>query len=235
MRIMNSFTLAALMISVSLSAQNTPAATAIKPSSPQPRVFIPPATRVAVPTMQRRIVAVPKPELQQIPAPVQPVVSPRPRPEPELVVTPAAPATAQGTGELAVDFRNGQLSVVADDAELGKVLQQIGEKTGASVEVAPEVTGERVIAHLGPGPAAEIVATLLNSPRIDFILMGSEDQGSIKLLIVRRKGSFGKEIPESRAALTAANQPEPSAAERRSGPPSAHDPTSEPAQEAPPR
>jgi enhancing lycopene biosynthesis protein 2 len=67
---------------------------------------------------------------------------------------------------MAVDFRNGQLSIVADDAELGKVLHQIAEETGASVEVAPEISNERVIAHLGPGPAAEIVSTLLSSPRI---------------------------------------------------------------------
>jgi hypothetical protein len=135
---------------------------------------------------------------------------------------------------MAVDFRDGKLSVIADDAELGKVLHQIGESTGASVEVAPEITGERVIAHLGPGPAAEIVATLLNSPRIDFILMGSEDESSIKRLIVRRKASFGKELPQSRPAQPPATQPEASATEAQPEPP-AEDQPAEPAQETRPQ
>jgi type II secretory pathway component GspD/PulD (secretin) len=136
---------------------------------------------------------------------------------------------------MAVDFRNGQLSIVADDAELGKVLHQIGEKTGASVEVAPEVTGERVIAHLGPGPAAEIVSTLLSSPRIDFILMGSEDQGSIKRLIVSRKASFGKEVQQLAPAAPSTSEPESAPTGAQPQPRAADHPASEPAQEAPPQ
>jgi hypothetical protein len=136
---------------------------------------------------------------------------------------------------MAIEFRNGKLSVIADDAELGNVLQQIGEKTGASIEVAPEVKGERVIAHLGPGPAAEIVTTLLSSPRLDFILMGSEDENSIKRLIVRRKASFGRELPQSRPAAPAAREPEPSATESQPEPAPADQPAPEPQQEAPPR
>lgn len=235
MRLVNIFGIAALMMSGSIFAQNASVTAPKPPQTAQPRVFVPPATRVPVVTMQRRIVPGPRPELQRIPTPVSPVVSLKARPEPELVIPAAAPVTAHGSGDMAVDFRNGQLSVVADDAELGKVLHQVGEKTGASVEVAPEVTGERVIAHLGPGPAAEIVATLLNSPRIDFIMMGSNDQNSISRLIVRRKASFAKELPQLTAAAPPATQPEASATEPQPEPAAADQPAPEPAQETPPQ
>lgn len=235
MRLVNVFAVAALMMSGAIFAQNAPGTVPKPPQTAQPRVFVPSATRVPVVIVQRRIVQAPRPELQRIPTPVSPVVSPKPRSEPELVIPAAAPATAHGSGEMAVDFRNGQLSVIAHDAELGKVLHEIGEKTGASVEVAPEVTGERVIARLGPGPAAEIVATLLNSPRIDFIMMGSEDQSSITRLIVRRKASFAKELPQLTPAPPAATEPEASATEPQPEPTAADQPASEPAQEAPPQ
>ncbi len=233
---MNAVRAMVLMLAACASAQNAPTTAAPRASqTAQPKVFVPPATRVPVAAMQRHAApALPRPELQQIPAPVSSVVSPKPRPEPELTVPPAAPATAHGTGEMTVDFRNGQLSVIADDAELGKVLQQIGDKTGASVEVAPEVAGERVMARLGPGPATEIVSTLLSSPRLDFILMGSEDQNSIKRLIVRRKASFGKEVVQSRPAPLPISEPEPSATEPQAEA-AADQLASEPQRETPPR
>ena len=231
---MNAVRAMVLMLAACASAQNAPTATSPKPSpNAQPRVFVPPATRIPVAAMQRRAPGV-RPDLQQIPVPAAAVVVPaKPRPEPELVPA-AAPATAHGTGEMTVDFRNGQLSVVADDAKLGKVLQQIGDKTGASVEVAPEIAGERVMARLGPGPATEIVSTLLSSPRLDFILMGSEDQNSIKRLIVRRKASFGKEVVQSRPAPLPVSEPEASATELQAEA-AADQPAPEPQRETPPR
>jgi hypothetical protein len=235
MRLTNALTVMVLMVSGSLYAQNTPATAAPKPlQPPQARVFVPTATQVPVAAMQRRVAPATRPELQQIATPIAPVVSPKPRPEPELVIPAAAPATAHGSGQISIDFRDGQLSVTDDDAELGKVLHEIGDTTGASVEVAPEVAGERVIAHLGPGPAAEIVSSLLSSPRIDFILMGSEDQDSIKRLIVRRKASFGKELPQARPASlpdseTQADETEPQVS-------SASDqPVPEPTKQTPPQ
>ncbi len=92
-----------------------------------------------------------------------------------------------------VEFNRGLLTVVADNAELGKVLQLVGKRTGAQVEVAPELSTEPVVAHLGPGSPNEILSVLLNSPRIDFIIMGSDDQGTVQRLLVRRKSSFASE------------------------------------------
>jgi hypothetical protein len=233
---MNAVSAMVLMLAACASAQNAPSGAAPKPSHRvQPTVFIPPATRIPVATMQRRVAPGVRSDLPQIPRPAAAVVIPTsPRHEPELVIPAAAPATAHGTGELTVDFSNGELSVFADDAELGKVLHQIGEKTGASVEVAAEIAGERVMARLGPGPAPEIVSTLLSSPRLDFILMGSEDQSSIKRLIVRRKASFGRELPQVRPAPLQINQREASAAEAQ--PEAAADqPAPEPQQQTPPR
>jgi hypothetical protein len=131
-----------------------------------------------------------------------------------------------------VDFRNGQLSVIADDAELGKLLHQIGSKIGAAVDVAPEVAGERVVAHLGPAPAAEVLPLLLSSPRLDFILMGAPDGDEIGRLIVCRKASLGKEEPQAQPHTSP--DPLPATEDHTSGEES-DQPSTEPQPDSPPR
>jgi hypothetical protein len=91
-----------------------------------------------------------------------------------------------------VDYASGQLSVVADKAPLGLVLKLIAGKTGAVVDVAPELQQEPVIARLGPAPVREVLTGLLDSPRIDYIVFGTGDvPGSLQRILVRKRQSFG--------------------------------------------
>ena len=60
--------------------------------------------------------------------------------------------------------------------------------TGADIEIpsAPE----RVVAHLGPGPAREIVAELLNGSRFNYVLLGSpsDDSALTRVVLVAKTG-----------------------------------------------
>lgn len=114
---------------------------------------------------------------------------------------PAAPITAKAplpkadsAGLFAVDYRDGQLSVVAEKAELGKLLAALGKKIGASIEVAPEVASEPVVARIGPATPAQVLAQLLDGPKLEYIVMGSDESGhGLKRVIVRRRNTFGRE------------------------------------------
>src|SRR5690348_3326389 len=147
------------------------------------RTFSPVVNRATQPQ-----IPAPLPALQPVPASaktiaVQPLVVPQ-----MPVAPPANPDEA-----IKVDFQRGLLTVAARNAQLGKVLELIATRTGAQVEVAPELATEPVVAQLGPGAPNEILASLLNSPRIDFIMLGSDEQGRVQKLLVRRRASFGGE------------------------------------------
>jgi type II secretory pathway component GspD/PulD (secretin) len=113
---------------------------------------------------------------------------------------------ADTTGAFAVDYRAGLLSVVAEKAELGKVLDMVGSKTGASIEVAPEIAAEPVVAHLGPAAPRQILSELLDSPHLAYIVMGSDEDGSLQRIVIRKRNSFGRQLAAARAPAPA---PEP--------------------------
>lgn len=94
----------------------------------------------------------------------------------------------------AIDYRDGQVSVVAEKAELGQLLEALGKKIGARIDVAPEVAREPVVARIGPATPTQALAQLLDGPKLEYIVMGSDASGhGLKRVIVRRRNSFGRE------------------------------------------
>lgn len=148
---------------------------------------------------QRTPVSLPQ---QMAGAMVAPATPPVPRPDPPLIVPPAQPAPKTDPAALAaVEFQQGKLTVDAKNADLGRVLHLIGVKTGAAIEIAPEIAAEPVVVHLGPGSPNEVLTALLSSPRIDFIIMGSDEPGELKSVTVSRRASLGREpVVQSQAA-----------------------------------
>jgi hypothetical protein len=110
-------------------------------------------------------------------ADAQPVVIPAPSPE----------ATA------VVHYAQGQLTLISKNASLGTVLKLISAKTGAVIDLAPELQSEPVIAQIGPGPVREVLTGFLDSPRIDYIIMGTGDvSDSPERIVVRTRQSFAR-------------------------------------------
>ena len=147
--------------------------------------------------------AIPAPPVMR---PMQPVIASRPNntsvpPQataiaavPQVQAPQAVPSvTASSTGGALVDYASGKLSVVSDDAPLGYVLMEIAAKTGAVLDVAPELQHERVVARLGPASVREILTQLLDSPQIDYIVLGTGDEpGSLQRIVVRSRGQAGQ-------------------------------------------
>ncbi len=116
---------------------------------------------------------------------------PQPVPAQPVALNPAA--TIEHSSAAAVDYANGKLTVVADHASLGTVLKLIGAKTGATVDLAPELQSELVVARLGPDSVHEVLSRLLDSPRIDYIVFGTGDEPSgLQRILVRRRNALGQ-------------------------------------------
>jgi hypothetical protein len=108
------------------------------------------------------------------------VVSGRPAP-------PARPTKPVAKVEVA--FQNGKLSIRADKATLAEVLYEVQHRTGADIPIPAGAEQEQVVANIGPAPAREVLATLLNGSRFNFIMVGSDrDPAQLKSVILTMRG-----------------------------------------------
>jgi hypothetical protein len=120
-----------------------------------------------------------------------------------VLITPSATGSGH-EGAAAVDFAHGQLTIVSQNAPLGVVLKLVAAKTGAVIDLAPELQNEPVIAQLGPGSGREVLTGLLDSPRIDYIIMEKGDEGgNLQRIVVRTRQAF------ARVAMAAIQRPQP--------------------------
>jgi hypothetical protein len=133
----------------------------------------------------------------------------QPAPPPAPVV-PVVPLTLEQKPALPpqVVFHNGQLTIVAENSTLGDILRAVHNQTGAAVDVPANAT-ERVVSNLGPGPARDVLAALLNGSHFNYVMLGSlSDPRSLERVILTPKsaGSVGgQENPALQA--TAVSQP----------------------------
>jgi len=88
-----------------------------------------------------------------------------------------------------VSFQSGQLTIVAANSTLGDILRAVRKQTGAEIEI-PEAQ-DRVVTHLGPGPARDVVAELLNGSRFNYVLVGSPEDAAVltRVVLVAKSGA----------------------------------------------
>ena len=108
--------------------------------------------------------------------------------------TASSPNDSAQDATATVEYVKGQLTVISHGAPLGSILKLVSTKTGALVALAPELQNEPVVGQLGPGTVREVVTSLLDSPRIGYILMGAgNDPDRLQKIVVqsRRPAAHG--------------------------------------------
>jgi len=139
-----------------------------------------PAQGSGKPRAARTIVKSPMPSAAQ-PLPQAPpqVVAP-PRPD---QMAPLAPQ---------VTYQNGQLSIQAQNSTLSSILSAVHARTGARVEMPADTANDRAAAQLGPGNPRDVLASLLQGSRFDYIFVGSPtDPDALSEVILTPHGSGG--------------------------------------------
>ena len=101
----------------------------------------------------------------------QEATTPEPPPQP---LTPLVPLTLEQMPATPpeVSYRDGVLTIAAENSTLGDILRAVRTQTHAAVDVPSNAT-ERVVSRFGPGPAREVLAELLNGSHFNYVLMGS--------------------------------------------------------------
>ncbi len=82
-----------------------------------------------------------------------------------------------------VSYQDGMLTIVAPNSTLGDILRGVRKHTSADIEIPPTAS-ERVVTRLGPGPAREVVAELLNGSKFNYILLGSPEDANQLVRVV---------------------------------------------------
>jgi hypothetical protein len=98
-----------------------------------------------------------------------------------------------------VTFQNGLLGILAENSTMGDVLRAVQRATGASIDF-PGFASERVNVNLGPGPLRDIVTSLLDGSRYDYILLASQQSNSIERILLTMRRDSGGSAPSSNAA-----------------------------------
>ena len=120
---------------------------------------------------------------------------------------PAIPLDSMAPVPPQVSYQNAQLTIVAPNSTLGDILRAVTKQTGAEIEIpsAPE----RVVTHLGPGPAREVMAELLNGSRFNYVLLGSPANDAVltRVVLVAKTGPDNVAAPPSGPSLAEQQQP----------------------------
>ena len=90
---------------------------------------------------------------------------------------------------VSVTYENGMLRILADKATLSQVLYEVHLRTQAEIAIPAGAEQEKVVADLGPAPARDVLAELLNGSAYNFIFIG-EELSLQRVILTRRAGNF---------------------------------------------
>ena len=118
-----------------------------------------------------------KPHARHKKAPPEPPPQQAPAPPPTLAQS--APTPPQ------VTYNGGQLTIVAQNATLSQVLRSVQSLTGTSVEMPASASNERVVGQIGPGQPRDVLNSLLNGSKFNYIILGvAGEPGAVQKVIL---------------------------------------------------
>ena len=86
-----------------------------------------------------------------------------------------------------VSYQGGMLTIVAENSSMGDILREVHRSTGAAIDV-PANANERVVTRIGPGPARDVLAELLNGSAFNYVMIGSAtDPSSLASVMLTTK------------------------------------------------
>jgi hypothetical protein len=105
-----------------------------------------------------------------------------------------APASRKSAaGAPKITYTGGQLKIEALNSTMAEVLAKVSSLTGVKIEVPEGASTERMpIVELGPGPAREVLASLLSDSDFDYLLLASDaDSDKLESVVLMPRGKRG--------------------------------------------
>ena len=109
-----------------------------------------------------------------------------------------------------VTFRNGLLSIHADNSTMADVMSAIRRATGASLDLPASAAGERVVSDLGPAAPNDVLVKLLDGSRFDYVILQSPQNPSlVQFILLHEKGAPTTLAAGATPPQPIFNQPQP--------------------------
>ena len=100
-----------------------------------------------------------------------------------------------------------QLMIQAKDCALSEILDAVRAKTGANIDFAGR-TGEHMTVKIGPGPARQVISSLLGWTDFDYVIQGSDgDSVTIQSIMLFPKTKSSSSPAAGTPALGPNRQP----------------------------
>jgi hypothetical protein len=115
-----------------------------------------------------------------------------------LPVAATVPSAAKPA--LEVVFQDGLLSISSNRASLSEILFAVHQRTGAEIAIPAGAEQEKVMIELGPAPAPEVLAHLLNGSKFNFLILSSSTDPHALDQVILSARSEGPITPPSRPA-----------------------------------
>jgi hypothetical protein len=128
----------------------------------------------------------------------------------------SAPPPAPPKPSLEVSFNDNLLSINSDRASLSEILFAVHQRTGAEIAIPSGAEQEKVVVNLGPAPAPEVLARLLNGSKFNFLILSSpKNPGAVDQVILTPRVE-GPPAPAQAAAPPPQQPAQPEPAEEES-------------------
>jgi hypothetical protein len=114
---------------------------------------------------------------------------------------------------LDVSFHDGLLSIRAYKASLSEVLFAVHQRTGAEVAISAGAEQEQVVANIGPAPAPEVLAQLLNGSQFNFLILSAANDPRMldRVILSARAEGAVTSPPPMQSSDEADDEPPPAA------------------------
>lgn len=100
-----------------------------------------------------------------------------------------------------------QLMIQAKDCPLSQILDAVRAKTGANIDVSGH-TGEHMTVKIGPGPARQVISSLLGWSDFDYVIQGSDGESvAIQSIMLFPKTKSTQSATGATSALELNRQP----------------------------
>ena len=111
-------------------------------------------------------------------------------------------------GEAVVIYENAALTIAAQSVPLIDVLREVCKQLGAELD-APFEANEPVVGIFGPGPAREVIASLLESSQYELGTAGSVEnaQALVRIVVFARSKSSDRQKTKNPVPVNATSEP----------------------------
>jgi hypothetical protein len=121
-------------------------------------------------------------------SPPSPTAAPTTVPPPLAIEVEQSPAQPPAQAPV-ISWDGKQLTIDAENTSLSEILLAIRSRTGASIEMPPSTSSERVAVHMGPAPVREVLSSLLYGTDFNYVIQSSDgdEEGLGKVIITARE------------------------------------------------